>query len=103
MRINFNEILSLLLFSIFISTVGYIIYAYETGQFEKHKSWVYSVDSNKQGAVISASDNELLLWDKQKCTDRLVGHTNAIKTVAFSHGGQQFASGSIDNQSRSGL
>lgn len=91
-----NDKISVFLFSIIILTIGYIFYASITGQFEKHKSWVYSVDNNKQNIVVSASENELLLWNKRKCTDRLVGHTDAIKTVAFSHSGQQIASGSID-------
>ncbi len=71
-------------------------YAGITGQFEKHKSWVLSLDSNKQGIVVSASENELFLWNKRKCTNKFVGHTDAIKTVAFSHSGQQIVSGSID-------
>jgi WD40 repeat protein len=96
MRDNLNDKISLFLFSIIILTIGYMIYAFNTGQFEKHKSWVYSVDNNKQDIVVSASENELLLWDNRKCTDRLVGHSDAIKTVAFSHSGQLFASGSID-------
>ena len=96
MRATVNDKISIFLFSIIILTIGYIFYADRTGQFEKHKSWVYSVDNNKQDIVVSASENELLLWNKRKCTDRLVGHTDAIKTVAFSHSGQQIASGSID-------
>jgi WD40 repeat protein len=73
-----------------------MLYAYKTGQFEKHKSGVYPVDNNKQGITVSASENELLFWDKRHCTGRLAGHTEAIKTVAFSHSGQLIASGSID-------
>jgi WD40 repeat protein len=96
MTTSVNDKISLFLSSIIILTIGYIFYADRTGQFEKHKSWVYSVDNNKQDIVVSASENELLLWNKRKCTDRLVGHTDAIKTVAFSHSGQQIASGSID-------
>ncbi len=96
MTTSVNDKISLFLSSIIILTIGYIFYASTTGQFEKHKSWVYSVDNNKQDIIVSASENELLLWDKRKCTDRLVGHTDAIKTVAFSHSGQQIASGSID-------
>lgn len=96
MRTNVNDKISLFLFSIILLTIGYIFYADRTGQFEKHKSWVYSVDNNKQDIVVSASENELLLWNKRKCTDRLVGHSDAIKTVVFSHNGQQIASGSID-------
>ena len=96
MTTNVNDKISLFLSSIIILTIGYIFYASITGQFEKHKSWVYSVDNNKQDIVVSASENELLLWNKRKCTDRLVGHTDAIKTVVFSHSGQQIASGSID-------
>ena len=96
MRANLNDKISLFLFSIIILTIGFIIYAYKTGQFEEHKSWVYSIDNNKQDIVLSASENELLLWNKRKCTDKLVGHSDAIKTVAFSHSGQQIASGSID-------
>lgn len=96
MKINIHDKISLFLFSTIILTIGYIFYAYTSGQFEKHKSWVLSVDNNKEGIVVSASENELLLWNKLKCTDRLVEHTDAIKTVAFSHSGQQIASGSID-------
>jgi WD40 repeat protein len=96
MKTNLNDKISLFLFSITILTTGFMLYAYKTGQFEEHKSWVFSVDNNKQGIVVSASENELLLWNKRSCTDRLVGHSNAIKSVAFSHNGQQIASGSID-------
>jgi WD40 repeat protein len=96
MTTSVNDKISLFGTSIIILTIGYMFYASITGQFEKHKSWVYSVDINKQDIVVSASENELLLWNKRKCTDRLVGHTDAIKTVAFSHSGQQIASGSID-------
>lgn len=96
MRTNINDKISLFLFSIIILTIGFIIYAFKTGQIEEHKSWVYSVDNNKQDIVVSASENELLLWNKRKCIDRLIGHSDAIKTVAFSHSGQQIASGSID-------
>lgn len=88
--------LSLFFFSIIILIVGYIFYAYITGQFETHKSWVNSFDINKQDIIVSASENELLLWDSRKCKKRLVGHSDAIKTVAFSHNGLQIASGSID-------
>ncbi len=95
MRAGINDKISVFLFSITILTIGYITYAERTGRFEEHQSWVYSVD-NKDNIVVSASENELLLWNKRKCTDRLVGHTGAIKTVAFSHSGQQIASGSID-------
>lgn len=96
MTTSVNDKISLFLSSIIILTIGYIFYASVTGQFVEHKSWVYSVDNNEQDIVVSASENELLLWNKRKCTDRLVGHTDAIKTVAFSHNGQQIASGSID-------
>ena len=96
MRATLNDKISLFLLSINIVTLGYISYAYLTGQFEKHKSWVYSVDINKKDIVVSASENELLIWDKRKCTHRLVGHSDAVKTVAFSHDGLKIASGSID-------
>jgi WD40 repeat protein len=96
MTTNVNDKISLFLSSIIILTIGYIFYASLTGQFEKHKSWVDSVDNNKQDIVVSASENELLLWNKRQCMGRLVGHTDAIKTVAFSHSGQHITSGSID-------
>jgi WD40 repeat protein len=100
MRANLNDKKSLFLFSIIILTIGFMLYAFKTGQFEEHKSWVYSVDNNKQDIVVSARENELLLWNKRSCTGRLVGHSNAIKSVAFSHSGQQIASGSIDKSIR---
>ncbi|HEX6428687.1 MAG TPA: hypothetical protein VF008_13420 [Niastella sp.] len=96
MKTNLTDKISLLLFSSIILITGFIIYAFKTGQFEKHKSWVFSVDTNKQDIVVSASENELLFWNKRACTNRIVGHSNAIKSVAFSHSEQQFASGSID-------
>ncbi len=93
---SINDKISLFFSSIIILTIGYIFYAFLTGQFEKHKSWVNSVDVNEKDIVVSASENELFLWNKRKCTDRLIGHTKAIKTVVFSHSGQQIASGSVD-------
>ena len=96
MTTNVNDKISLFLSSSIILIIGYIFYAFLTGQFEKHKSWVDSVDNNKQDIVVSASENELLLWNKRQCMGRLVGHTDAIKTVAFSHSGQHITSGSID-------
>jgi len=96
MRISVNDKISLFLLSIIVFTIGFIIYAFKSGQFETHKSWVYSVDNNKKDIVVSASENEILLWNNRRCTDRLVGHSNAVKSVAFSHSGEQIASGSID-------
>jgi len=93
---NINDKISLFLFATIILTIGYIIYADYIGEFEKHKSWVYSVDNNKNGITVSASENELLVWANRRCINRLVGHSDAIKTVAFSHDGNFFASGSID-------
>ncbi len=96
MTTNITDKISLFLFSIIILTIGYIFYASLTGRFEKHRSWVYAVDISKQDIVVSASENELLLWNKRQCTDRLVGHSNTIKTVAFSNSGQHMVSGSMD-------
>lgn len=96
MRTSVNDKITLLLFSVCLLTIGFMSYAFKTGQFETHKSWVYSVDTNNQGTVVSASENELLLWNERECTDRLMGHSDAIKSVVFSHSGQQIASGSID-------
>jgi WD40 repeat protein len=96
MKDHFINKISLFLFSTIILTIGYIVYASTTGQFEHHKSWVYAVDNNKKDLIVSTSENELFLWNKRKCTNKLVGHSNTIKTVVFSHSGQQIASGSID-------
>jgi hypothetical protein len=96
----FNDKLSSLLCSIIIIIIGYILYASNTNQFQKHKSWVYAVDNNKQGAVVSASENELLLWNQRKCINVFTGHTNTIKSAAFSHDGQLIVSGSIDTSVR---
>ncbi|MFD0794386.1 WD40 repeat domain-containing protein [Mucilaginibacter litoreus] len=73
-----------------------MFYAFVTGSFERHKSWVYSVDYISPGTIISASENELLLWDKRQCTNRLTGHTDAIKSVAISPNKELFVSGSVD-------
>lgn len=91
-----NDKLPLFLFSISILAIGYIFYAYMTGQLERHKHWVNSVDNNKQGITVSASENELFLWNKRHCTGRLVGHTDLITTVSFSHSRHLIASGSVD-------
>jgi len=73
-----------------------MLYAAKTGEFERHKSWVFSVAVNNQNTILSASEDELLLWNNRHCTDRLTSHTDAIKSVSFSHSGLLFASGSID-------
>lgn len=93
---HINDKISLFLFSTIILTIGYIIYADCNGEFEKHISWVHSVDNNKKGITVSASENELLVWANRRCINRLVGHSETIKTVAFSHDGIFFASGSFD-------
>jgi WD40 repeat protein len=96
MKTSFNDKLSLLLFSIILLTIGYMLYAAKTGEFERHKSWVFSVAVNDRNTILSASENELLLWNDRHYTARLAGHTDAIKSVSFSHNGLLFASGSID-------
>lgn len=88
---------SLTLFIILILTIGYIIIEYANNAFQTHKHWVYSVDVNETGLIASASGNQILFWDNKYCVDSLNGHTNAIKSISFSHDGQFIASASIDN------
>src|SRR5581483_1571870 len=95
MKSFLNDKLSVALFLIVLITIAYMFFALATGRFDQHKSWVYSVDRNKQN-IISASQNEILIWNGRRCTDRLVNHTDAIKTVSFSHNGKMFVSGSND-------
>jgi WD40 repeat protein len=99
MKPSINNIITAALFSITLLILGYIIYAFSSQQFEEHKSWVYSVDINDD-IVVSASENELILWSNRSCIGRLGGHANTVKTVAFSNDGQQIASGSIDKSIR---
>jgi WD40 repeat protein len=96
MKTSHNDKLSFLLFIIILLTIGCMLYASKTGEFEQHKSWVFSVAVSNRNTIISASNNELLLWNNRHCTDRLASHTDAIKSVSFSHNGLLFASGSID-------
>jgi WD40 repeat protein len=96
MKNSMIDKLSLFFFSLCLVTIGYMLYVNWAGQFEKHPHWVYAVDNNQQGITASASNNELLLWEKRSCIGRLVEHTDAIKTVAFSPGGQLIVSGGMD-------
>ncbi|HYG38582.1 MAG TPA: WD40 repeat domain-containing protein [Cytophagales bacterium] len=89
--------ISLSLFVILLTTIGYIIYEFTCNAFQTHKHWVYSVDVNEKGLIASASENQILLWDNKYCIDSLIGHNNAIKSISFSKDGQFLASASIDN------
>jgi WD40 repeat protein len=93
---SIKDKVSFLLLTTSLLTACYMFFASASGKFEQHKSWVYSVDVNKDNAIVSASQNELLVWNNRSCTDRLVGHTDAIKSVVFSKNGQYLATGSID-------
>jgi hypothetical protein len=97
MQRSLTDKFSLVFFLAVLLTIAYMLFAFATGRFEQHKSWVYSVDRNSQNSIISASQNEILVWNGRRCTDRLVGHAGAIKSVSFSQNGQLFASGAIDN------
>ena len=57
---------------------------------------MYSVDESDNGTIASASKNQILLWQKKYCIDSLVGHTDAVKSISFSHNNQFIVSGSID-------
>jgi hypothetical protein len=54
-------------------------------QFEEHELILdLPTDNNKwEDIAASASENELLLWNERKCTDRLVGHMTLIRPSFF--------------------
>lgn len=92
--------ISLALSILLVLTIGFIAIQWTKNGFQTHKSWVYSVDVDDNGTIASASENEILLWQDRYCIDSLIGHTEAIKSISFSHNNKFIASGSIDKTVR---
>lgn len=96
MRIGLADKLSLTLSIFLVLTIAFTLTEWTRNAFQRHKSWVYSVDVKDDGTIASASENQILLWNNRYCIDSLVGHTDAIKSISFSHDNQFLVSGSID-------
>lgn len=88
--------ISLTLLILFVLLIGFISIEWTRNAFQTHKHWVYSVDVNDYDIVASASGNQILLWQNKYCIDSLVGHTDAIKSISFSHDNKLIVSASID-------
>jgi WD40 repeat protein len=100
MRKGLIDKISLTLLILLVLTIGFTTIEWIRNGFQTHKHWVYSVDSNNDGTIASASDNQILIWKKKYCIDSLIGHTDAIKSIAFSNNNQFIVSGSIDKTVR---
>jgi WD40 repeat protein len=88
--------LSILLLCISLVVGGYILFAWITGRFVEHVSWVYAVDRNKNGTIVSCSETDLYLWINRKNLGRWFAHTEAVKDVDFSNDGKFIASAGMD-------
>ncbi len=100
MKKRLSDKLSLTLLLLLALMTGFIAIEWARNAFQTHKSWVYSVDVGPGGTIASASDNQILLWRERYCMDSLIGHTDAIKSISFSHNHQFIVSGSIDKTVR---
>ena len=99
MRKGLADKISLTLSIFLVLTIAFTAAEWIRNAFQTHKSWVYSVGV-KDGTIASASEDQILLWKKRYCTDSLVEHTDAIKSISFSHDNQFLVSGSIDKTVR---
>lgn len=100
MRKGLVDKISLALSILLVLTIGFIAIEWTKNGFQTHKSWVYSVDLTDSGTIASASENQILLWHNIYCIDSFIGHTDAIKSISFSHNNQFIVSGSIDKTVR---
>jgi WD40 repeat protein len=79
-------------------------------QFLGHRDWVWSVAFSPDGKYIvsGSDDHSLILWNvmieddpetevNDEIIHRLVGHTDSVRSVAFSPDGRRVLSGSNDN------
>jgi WD40 repeat protein len=98
MREGLIDKISLALLVLLVLTIGYTTVEWFRNAFQTHKHWVYSVDVSDDGTIASASENQILLWKNKYCLDSIVGHTDAIKSISFSHNNQFIVSGSIDKK-----
>jgi WD40 repeat protein len=100
MRKGLADKISLTLSIFLVLTIAFTAVEWIRNAFQTHKSWVYSVGVKDDGTIASASDDQILLWKKRYCIDSLVEHTDAIKSISFSHDNQFLVSGSIDKTVR---
>lgn len=98
MREGLTDKISLALLVLLVLTIGFTTVEWLNNGFQTHKHWVYSVDVNDDGTIASASENQILLWKNKYCIDSLLGHTDAIKSISFSHDNQLIVSGGIDER-----
>lgn len=97
---NLFDQFSVLLFGISLIVAGYMLFALTTGRFIEHQSWVYAVDTDNKGTIVSGSETDLFLWKGRKNIGRWFAHTEAVKDVAFSNDGKFIASAGIDRAVR---
>jgi WD40 repeat protein len=91
---------SILLLGISLVVAGYILFAWITCRFTEHVSWVYAVDTDKKGTIVSSSETDLYIWENRKNLGRWFAHTEAVKDVAFSKDGKFIASAGMDRAVR---
>src|SRR4051812_26597080 len=96
MREDHTNKISILLVLALIATGAYMLYASQTGRFQKHDFWVGSVAISKKNLLASTSQGRIYLWKDRACVAILSGHSNFIKSISFSPEGDYFVTGSID-------
>jgi len=55
-----------------VAYVAFMLYAYATGYFQRLESWIADMDGNQHGLLVSASDNQIRLWQQRRCVTTLI-------------------------------
>ncbi|SOD90511.1 WD40 repeat domain-containing protein [Spirosoma fluviale] len=77
--------------------MAFMLYAYSTGYFQRLEAWVYDIDGNPKGLLVSASDNKIRLWQQRRCITTLVSPQDIVRCLSLSTDGAVLASGAVDH------
>lgn len=97
MRTRWTDRLPLLIALGLVTHMAFMRYACSAGYFQRLEAWVYDIDGNPEGLLVSASDNKIRLWQQRRCVTTLVSPQDVIRCVSLSTDGAILASGAVDN------